>query len=119
MRARLLALVLACALGAGAARADVFDHLPPRPFIRPAAAAADTGSRVFVSLISGRDETGRDLNLMSVNLTNYGFVGNNFTSKTPSMEYPVGTGHEHLVRGGLWIGSLAADANGAFTDRGG
>jgi hypothetical protein len=113
--ARLLALVLAGVLAAGAAHADVFDHLPPRPFSRPAAAAADTASRVFVSLISGRDETGRDLNLMSVNLTNYGFIGNNFTSKTPSMEYPVGTGHEHLVRGGLWIGSLAADANGGFT----
>src|SRR5262249_42570880 len=28
---------------------------------------------------------------------------------------PVGTGHEHLVRGGLWVGALAADANGAFT----
>ena len=31
------------------------------------------------------------------------------------MEYPVGTGYEHLVRGGLWVGALAADANGAFT----
>jgi hypothetical protein len=114
-----LAVLLVCTLvpaGAGPARADVFDHLPPRPFLQqPAAADADTSTRVFVSLISGRDETGRDLNLMSINLTNYGFIGNNFTTKTPSMEYPVGTGHEHLVRGGLWIGALAADANGAFT----
>jgi hypothetical protein len=107
----LAVLAVACP---GGARADTFDHLPPRPFAQPAAAAADTGSRVFVSLISGRDEAGRDLNLMSMNLTNYGFVGNNFTTRTPSMEYPVGTGHEHLVRGGLWIGALAADANGAF-----
>jgi hypothetical protein len=110
---------LCCALvpaAAGQARADAFDHLPPRPFLQqPAAADADTSARVFVSLISGRDETGRDLNLMSINLTNYGFVGNNFTTKTPSMEYPVGTGHEHLVRGGLWIGALAVDANGVFT----
>jgi hypothetical protein len=52
---------------------------------------------------------------MSINITNYGFIGNNFVSKTPSMEYPVGSGHDHLVRGGLWIGALAADANGAFT----
>jgi len=107
----LAVLAVACP---GGARADTSDHLPPRPFAQLAAAAADTGSRVFVSLISGRDEAGRDLNLMSVNLTNYGFVGNNFTTRTPSMEYPVGTGHEHLVRGGLWIGALAADANGAF-----
>jgi hypothetical protein len=106
----LAVLAVACP---GGARADTIDHLPPRAFIQ-AAAAADTGSRVFVSLISGRDEAGRDLNLMSVNLTNYGFVGNNFTTRTPSMEYPVGTGHEHLVRGGLWIGALAADVNGAF-----
>ena len=111
----LAALALLAVTGAGAARAGVEDHLPLRPLAVPAAAAADTGSRVFVSLISGRDEAGRDLNLMSVNLTNYGFIGNNFTSRTPSMEYPVGTGHEHLVRGGLWIGAIAADANGAFT----
>lgn len=118
MRVRLVALGLTGVLalvGPGGARADALDHLPPRSFVQPATAAADTGSRVFVSLISGRDEVGRDLNLMSVNLTNYGFIGNNFTSKTPSMEYPVGTGHEHLVRGGLWIGALAADASGAFT----
>ena len=114
MKGRLLLLSLACLAAPSRARADTLDHLPPRPFLQPAAAAADTGSRVFLSLISGRDEAGRDLNLMSMNLTNYGFVGNNFTSRTPSMEYPVGTGHEHLVRGGLWIGALAADANGAY-----
>ena len=93
---------------------------PDRPAIAgrhalPAAAAADTSARVFVSLISGRDESGRDLNKMSMNITNYGFIGNNFTSTTPSMEYPVGTGFDHLVRGGLWVGALAADQNGAFT----
>ena len=112
-----------------AAAADPADHLPPgRPPIPPpaapasrpraaklgAAAASDTSVRVYVSLISGRDESGRDLNLMSMNVTNYGFIGNNFTSRTPSMEYPVGTGHEHLVRGGLWVGALAADQNGAL-----
>src|SRR5262249_30455253 len=111
------------------AHADGVDHLPPgppaaappdRPAVagrraRPADAGADTSVRVFVSLISGRDESGRDLNLMSMNVTNYGFVGNNFTVRTPSMEYPVGTGHEHLVRGGLWVGALAFDQNGAFT----
>ena len=93
------------------------DRLPPRagflPAV-PAAASADTSVRAFVSLISGRDESGRDLNQMSMNITNYGFIGNNFTSRTPSMEYPVGSGHDHLVRGGLWVGALAADPNGAF-----
>lgn len=109
--------VAACVVvvaSAGPSAAAVRDHHPPRG-ATPAAAAADTSARVFVSLISGRDEFGRDLNLMSVNLTNYGFIGNNFTVRTPSMEYPVGSGHEHLIRGGLWVGALAADDNGAFT----
>lgn len=114
MSARRLVLALALLVSPALSRADVRDHLPPRPFVQPAAAAADTNARVFVSLISGRDDAGRDLNLMSMNTTNYGFIGNNFTVRTPSMEYPVGTGHEHLVRGGLWIGALAVDQNGAF-----
>jgi hypothetical protein len=120
----LLAILLAVPVTAAA---DQVDHLPPGrpaapapvlPAAKPhvgAAAASDTSVRVYVSLISGRDESGRDLNLMSMNITNFGFIGNNFTVRTPSMEYPVGTGYEHLVRGGLWVGALAADANGAFT----
>jgi len=129
LRGTLLAILLAVpalAFVGSPAAADQVDHLPPsgvpapppagrsRPLPLGAAAASDTSVRVFVSLISGRDESGRDLNLMSMNITNYGFIGNNFTVRTPSMEYPVGTGHEHLVRGGLWVGALAADANGAF-----
>ena len=54
-------------------------------------------------------------NLMGLSITNYGFIGNNFVSRSPSMEYPLGTGYEHLVRGGLWIGGLAVDDQGAFT----
>lgn len=112
------ALVAATVMGPAAA--DRTDHLPMnsdwiRRLAHPEDAVVDTAARVYVSLISGRDEQGHDLNLMSVNLTNYGFIGNNFTTRTPSMEYPVGSGHEHLVRGGLWIGALAVDANGVFT----
>jgi hypothetical protein len=55
-----------------------------------------------------------DNNLMGVTVTNYGFVGNNFVSRTPSMEYPLGTGYEHMVRGGLWVGARAVDDSGAF-----
>ena len=54
-------------------------------------------------------------NLMGLSITNYGFIGNNFVTRSPSMEYPLGTGYEHLVRGGLWIGGLAVDDQGAFT----
>lgn len=45
-------------------------------------------------------------NLVGLTTTNYGFFGNNFVSRSPSLEYPLGTGYEHLVRGGLWIGGL-------------
>jgi len=53
-------------------------------------------------------------NLHGMTITNYGFIGNNFTSRAASWEYPLGTGYEHLVRGGLWIGARALDDNGAF-----
>ena len=43
-----------------------------------------------------------DINRMGLTVTNYGFVGNNFVSRSASMEYPLGTGYEHLVRGGVW-----------------
>ncbi len=45
-------------------------------------------------------------NLVGLTTTNYGFFGNNFTSRAASFEYPLGTGYEHLVRGGLWIGGI-------------
>ncbi len=45
-------------------------------------------------------------NLIGLTTTNYGFFGNNFVSRSPSFEYPLGTGFEHLVRGGLWVGGL-------------
>ena len=56
-----------------------------------------------------------DNNLVGMTVTNYGFIGNNFISRSPSLEYPLGLGFEHLVRGGLWIGAKAVDANGSFT----
>jgi hypothetical protein len=55
-----------------------------------------------------------DNNQMGITVTNYGFIGNNFISRSPSMEYPLGLGYEHLVRGGLWIGARAVDDSGAF-----
>jgi hypothetical protein len=49
-------------------------------------------------------------NLCAVTMTNYGFVGNNFNAnRAPSFEYPFGTGYEHLIRGGLWVGALTID----------
>jgi hypothetical protein len=90
------------AAGAAAAGSDHFET--PAPF---AAEAAEAESIRYTVRIT-------DNNLMGVTITNYGFVGNNFVSRSPSMEYPLGTGYEHLVRGGLWIGSRAVDDEGAF-----
>src|SRR4029077_15446904 len=61
-------------------------------------------------------------NLLDINLTNYGFFGNNFQSSKASFVYPRGAtvqgqahAFEHMVRGGIWFGAQARDANGAFT----
>jgi hypothetical protein len=54
-------------------------------------------------------------NLVGATLTNYGVIGNNFLSRSPSLEYPLGFGYEHLVHGGLWFGAHAVDDVGAFT----
>ena len=54
-------------------------------------------------------------NRVGLTVTNYGFFGNNFTSRTPSFEFPLGSGYEHMSRAGLWIGALALADTGAFT----
>ena len=53
-------------------------------------------------------------NRVGLTETNYGFLGTNFTSYAPSFEYPLGSSHMHMVRGGPWIGAISADENGAF-----
>lgn len=54
-------------------------------------------------LITGRLTTG---NAFGLTFYNNGFLGNNMASRSPSGEYPVGSGEEHLVRAGLWIAGL-------------
>ncbi len=54
-------------------------------------------------------------NRVGLTVTNYGFFGNNFTSRSPSLEFPLGSGIEHMSRAGLWIGALALGDDGAFT----
>jgi hypothetical protein len=51
-------------------------------------------------------------NRVGLTVTNYGFFGNNFSSRSPSMEYPLGEGLEHLSRAGLWIGARAISDTG-------
>ncbi len=49
------------------------------------------------------------MNQVGLTVSNYGFFGNNFGSRSPSFEFPLGTGYEHMARGGLWVGGRAFD----------
>ena len=53
-----------------------------------------------------------NLNRVGLSVTNYGFFGNNFVSRTASCEYPLGLGIEHMSRAGLWVGALAITDEG-------
>jgi hypothetical protein len=52
-----------------------------------------------------------DGNAMGIVLSNFGFFGNNFVSRAPSMEYPLGSQQDHMVRGGMWFGAINADGD--------
>lgn len=71
----------------------------------PAAPAADS-ARYATALA--------DVNQVGLTISNYGFFGTNFSSRSPSFEYPLGTGYEHMSRAGLWVGALALSDTGAF-----
>jgi len=104
----LLGLALTASLIAARSRADE-DHIPPRGFVAPSAATQTAQSDSILYAV--RVQNGNKLGLT---LTNYGFIGTNFSSFAPSFEYPLGSGHMHMVRGGPWIGAVSADENGAF-----
>jgi hypothetical protein len=55
-----------------------------------------------------------DINRVGLTVTNYGFFGNNFISRSPSFEFPLGSGYEHMSRAGLWVGALALSDTGQF-----
>jgi hypothetical protein len=44
-------------------------------------------------------------------VTNFGFFGNNLASKGPSMEFPLGTSQEHLIRAGVWVGAVTGNGD--------
>jgi hypothetical protein len=74
----------------------------------PAAESMAADSIRYAAVVTDRNPVG-------ATITNYGVIGNNFTSRSPSLEYPLGSGYEHLVHGGLWFGARAVDDAGAFT----
>ena len=99
-------LVILLDLGlAGAVRAEEADHYGPAPPSRALGLADSVRYAIHAT----------NNNLVGMTITNYGFIGNNFISRAPSFEYPLGKGFDHLVRGGLWIGAEAVDDQGSFT----
>jgi hypothetical protein len=52
-----------------------------------------------------------DGNAVGLVISNYGFFGNNFVTRRPSMEYPLGTEIDHLIRAGFWVGAINADGD--------
>jgi hypothetical protein len=97
LRAHALALILV-AYGGPAGRS---------PCAPQAGAAAAADSVRYASTLA-------DINQVGLTVTNYGFFGNNFVNRSPSFEFPLGSGYEHMARAGLWVGALALSDTGAF-----
>ncbi len=72
-----------------------------------AAVPTAAGPISYVARLANRNRVG-------LTVTNYGFLGNNFTSRSSSFEFPLGSGYEHMSRAGLWVGALALADTGAF-----
>ncbi|MBP8137577.1 MAG: hypothetical protein KAY61_05180, partial [Candidatus Eisenbacteria bacterium] len=105
MRRAALLLGICLSVSPVSAAVDV-DHFAPGAHPVISQSAQDVVN--YALLVMGQNKLG-------MSITNYGFIGNNFTTRSASMEYPLGSGYEHLVRGGLWVGALAVDDNGGFT----
>ena len=104
----LLALAATVMSGPGRARAADEDHWPTLAELNAvSASAADTTIVYKQSVIQ--------VNQLGMTVSNYGFIGTNFTTRAPSFEYPLGTKFQHMVRGGIWIGGASYDENGDFT----
>jgi hypothetical protein len=106
-RRLLLAAVAAIFVMQPAAARAAEDHPPVGPLSAERALDAAGDSISFAARVQSGNKLG-------LTLTNYGFVGTNFSSYSPSFEYPLGSGHMHMVRGGPWVGAISADENGAF-----
>ncbi len=103
----LLSGLVSVALGASpVAGKRPHSHDPPRMPAVFQAAAADTFA--YVDRVT-------DGNLLGLNVTNYGFFGNDFVTRDPSMEYPLGSEVDHLIRAGLWFGAINVEGDTLVT----
>ncbi len=100
---RFLSVLLAVVLASGATGAALAARAPQRP---AGADATEDSTMYAVRFLSS--------NKLGMALTNYGFIGTDFHNGNSSFEYPLGSSHMHMVRGGLWVGGIALDENGAF-----
>jgi hypothetical protein len=104
----LLAALLQAAAGAGSAA--VAGSAPgaeePRAWVhRDGEWEPYTGQALADTLISLRITSGNNVGLT---VYNNGFLGTNLADRSPSFEFPLRTGQEHMVRAGLWVGGLPA-----------
>jgi hypothetical protein len=74
-------------------RALGFAALALLSLIALAPTRADAQSTRYVTRLANRNRIG-------LTVSNYGFFGNNFTSRSPSLEFPLGSGFEHMSRAG-------------------
>jgi len=54
---------------------------------------------------------------IGVTISNFGTIGHGwrYWPQQPSVEYPIGSGIEHMFLGGLWVGGIRGDASPAVT----
>ncbi len=102
MRGLLPAVICLLALVAGPAGALAHDPPPGANTGEVPMLAADGVTYVMKQT---------DGNAIGLVISNYGFFGNNFVTRNPSMEYPLGSEIEHLIRAGLWIGAVTVDGD--------
>jgi hypothetical protein len=100
-------LAAALSLLLGAATATAAGLAPDSPARPPARAVAASDSVRYASAVT-------DIHRVGLTVTNYGFFGNNFHSRAPSFEFPLGSGYEHMARAGLWVGGIAESDAGPF-----
>lgn len=50
-----------------------------------------------------------NVGLLGLSITNLGYIGNSFSVRTPSGEYPLSSNTEHVYSGGIWVGGVMAD----------
>jgi len=102
------ALLLVAFPRAGRAGGD--PHMPSLLNQAQAAPATPAG----VSSVGANDSISYAVGVMNQNqvgmtISNYCFIGTNFVIPGPSFEYPLGSSHTHMVRGGLWVGGVSFD----------